>query len=122
MKFIKLLSVVVVSASVLSGCIIVNSENDGPANHHEYQQHKTIKEKISLLDLGATREEVVEVLGNPDVSKAYELEDGAYYVLYYNTGRKHNDNESVKPVSTPLVFKDGLLVGWGDEILATLNQ
>jgi hypothetical protein len=48
--------------------------------------------------------------------------DGAtYQVLYYRTHRTHSDGETTKDETTPLVFKDSALIGWGMDALARVR-
>jgi hypothetical protein len=35
-------------------------------------------------------------------------------VLFYRTHRRDGDGVTTKDECTPLVFKNGLLIGWGD--------
>ncbi len=117
MKLTKLVAVLLCSMSLLSGCIFVNSGGNGHLKSHEYHKQKFNNEQISLLDIGATRDEVIDLLGEPDASEATKIDESEYYVLYYITQKASSDEESIISQSTPLVFKDNLLLGWGSEIL-----
>ena len=38
-----------------------------------------------------------------------------YEVLFFRTHRTHSDGETTKDECTPLVFRDGVLIGFGDK-------
>lgn len=103
----------------LSGCIYVGGEVDG--NSWESQQRKN-RQSISQLDIGQERSSVQMAMGTPDFSEAFTLDDDQYRVLYYRTQRKHHDSDTSKDETTPLVFKNERLLGWGHDTLKTLQR
>ncbi len=121
MKPIKLLVLSACLSTVLTGCIFVNGHSDGHHDSSYSHQIRTNNEKIGLLDIGATRQEVIDSLGKPDISEASQKSDSDFYVLYYRTQKKHSDKESVKSVSTPLVFQNDRLIGWGHELVEKIG-
>lgn len=121
MKFIKLFSVALCSILLLSGCIYVSGNHDGVVVSHGDDRLRSNKEKISLLDIGVTREDVIENIGKPDASEASSVDDSDYYILYYITEYSKSDKTSIIENSTPLVFKDNLLIGWGHDVLEKVN-
>lgn len=68
------------------------------------------------LDMGMSKQQVVEVMGKPDLNEAYESLYGKSVVIYfYYTQRKWSDGNVTKDETTPVVFENGKLIGWGDE-------
>ena len=66
-------------------------------------------EGASRLEMNMTREEVRRILGVPERTEGFRLGGKAVVVWFYfladSQGRR---------VSTPLVFENGRLSGWGD--------
>lgn len=102
----------------LGGCVI-SVDGDGWDGHtvdwedREYENRKTIAELE--LDLGT--EQVKARLGVPDFNETLRRDGETYTVLFYRTQRMHGDGKTTKDECTPLVFKNGALVGWGDTAL-----
>jgi hypothetical protein len=42
--------------------------------------------------------------------------------LFYRTQRKHSDGETTRDETTPLVFRDNRLIGWGDGVYNDLRH
>ena len=119
MKTIKNALLVLVGVAVLQGCIIVDSDhgwNDSADWKHE--QDRNVK-NIGLSDLNSSRQDVLDIMGEPDFTEAFSRGDRDFYVLYYRTHRVKSDGETKKSETTPLVFENGKLIGWGDEALQT---
>jgi outer membrane protein assembly factor BamE (lipoprotein component of BamABCDE complex) len=71
---------------------------------------------LSSLEMGMTREEVVTIMGRPDLSEAYQsLAGKPVIVFYYYTLRKREDGRMTREECTPVIFDDDGVVGWGDE-------
>ena len=79
-------------------------------------QQSRNRDNLMRLDLGMTKEQVVQIMGKPDLNEAYQTADGgALVILFYYTNRKWADSNITKDECTPLVFENGKLIGWGDE-------
>lgn len=120
MKVICIATLCLAAAS-LSGCIIVDGD------HHDWHKGSWSKEQelnnknISELQLNSSREEVVSLLGQPAFSEALIRDEDHYYVLYYRTHRVKSDGETTKNETTPLVFVNDQLIGWGRKALNENN-
>ncbi|TQV89339.1 DUF3192 domain-containing protein [Aliikangiella coralliicola] len=119
MKNLLNLSLAILLTSSLSGCIIVDRDYDRDSENWRSQQ-KENREIISDLALQTERSKVLAKLGAPHFSEAFTKEGVEYRVLYYRTQHRHSDGDTTKDETTPLVFKDNKLIGWGQEILASV--
>ncbi|WP_196139594.1 DUF3192 domain-containing protein [Aliikangiella sp. G2MR2-5] len=118
MKVLTNVALSVVLATSLSGCVIIDrpgGEHDGNDWRHEQKENRQI---ISELPLNASRQEVHNKLGAPEFSEAFTKGNDEYRVLYYRTQHRHSDGDTTKDETTPLVFKNDKLIGWGQDTLA----
>lgn len=103
--------------SLLSGCVIAvgNDDNDDDnwSKTKKTQQHN--QNYINQLKTGADAASVRNSLGNPDFTESFQKEGETVEVLFYRTHRSHGDGMTSKDECTALIFKRGLLVGWGDK-------
>ncbi len=105
----------------LSGCVIVNGEPGWISNEDWQDEQRDNREAIANLDIGMQRSEVVERLGTPNYSEAFTRDGVEYRVLRFRTQHRHSDGDTTRDETTPLVFKDDVLIGWGDEVLASIR-
>ncbi len=90
-------------------------------NSFERRAHRN-SETIQNLVLGTRKTEVVSALGRADFSEAFSRAGENYQILYYRTHQVRSDSSTSKDETTPLVFKDESLLGWGENSLsAALN-
>lgn len=102
-----------------SGCVYINGELVSDDWKREQRDNR---EQISKLEMGTPRGEVMDSLGLPSDSEAFTDGDDEVRVLFYRTQRKHSDGDTTRDETTPLVFRNDLLVGWGDAVYSELNQ
>ncbi|MFC3033444.1 DUF3192 domain-containing protein [Pseudoalteromonas fenneropenaei] len=123
----KLLLTALLSAPLLTGCVVAVS--DGEVDHgwaSDYNNNdwrhtqKMNRDKIAKLVLGTDYSSVVNTFSTPDFSESLEKEGAVYQVLYFATHSKHSDGKTTKDECTPLLFKDGKLVGFGETALKAL--
>ena len=102
----------------LGGCVI-SVDSDGFEGHNVDWEDREYKNRkiISNLDLDMTVEMVRDRLGVPDFNESLRKNGETYQVLFYRTQRMHGDGKTTKDECTPLVLKNGSLVGWGDTAL-----
>ena len=68
------------------------------------------------LEIGMPKEQVMSIMGKPDLNEAYQsLYGKPVVILFYYTQRKWADGNTTKDECTPVVFENGKLVGRGDE-------
>lgn len=103
-----------------TGCVYIDGEHVTGDDWRETQRDN--REMISKLELGTSRSAVVARLGTPDDSEAFDANGEEVRVLFYRTQRKHSDGETSRDETTPLVFRNDLLVGWGDTTYNALRR
>ncbi|NMH64580.1 DUF3192 domain-containing protein [Shewanella salipaludis] len=106
----------------LSGCVVnVGDEaSDRLDGSHWAKVQDDNREKLTRLNLGMDREQVLALMGTADFSEAY-LQDGKeMQVLFYRTQRNHGDGRTTKDECTPIILSNHSLVGWGEAAYAKL--
>jgi len=104
----------------LSGCIVVGGGDWNDDNNQWRDRQEDNKRVISQLELNDSRQSILEQMGAPDFSEAYAKGKDNYRILFYRTQHEHSDGETSKDETTPLIFKNDRLVGWGmDALVAT---
>ena len=117
MKIILNTLVVIFLSVSLSGCIVVGGGDWHDDNKHWKDRQKSNLSVISQLEINDTRQSILEQLGAPDFSEAFTKDGDNYRVLFYRTQHEHSDGETSKDETTPLVFKNDQLIGWGHDAL-----
>lgn len=80
-----------------------------------WQEREIFNRKhIGQLELGTSNEEVLRLLGPPDISEAHPTDDGEILVLFYRTHRVRSDGMTTRDETTPLLFRNGELIAWGE--------
>lgn len=106
-----------VAAVFTSGCVFHVStgdhDDDGYYQDSVERRDSRQREQIARLNLGADALDVVDQLGAPDFSDQLQTSQGVVRVLRYRTQRVHADGETTRDETTPLVFRDGKLIGTG---------
>lgn len=99
----------------LSGCVI-SVDGDGDYSHHSDASDREYKNRkyISTLQLDSSLDSVRNRMGVPDFNELHQRGDDNIQVLYYRTHRREGDGMTTKDECTPLVFKNGSLIGWGE--------
>jgi len=88
---------------------------------------------LSKLSIGMTKQQVVETMGsfqsstpnsvvpNPYISEPILVSGKTFEVLWYLT-RKYPPFTPIKlSQATPVILKDGKVIGWGDSFLASVK-
>jgi hypothetical protein len=107
----------------LSGCVI-SVNGDGEYAHQSDWQVKEQKNRkhISQLQPDASYDKITHRMGIADFNESYAKGDDTYQVLYYRTQRMDDDGVTTKDECTPLVFKNSVLVGWGESAYNVINR
>lgn len=121
MRYIRM-TCVVGAALALSGCVVVIGDEDGVRTGNsvlEQQRYNAVA--VPKLALGTGQQAVRDELGEPHFVEAFNGGDGEYRVLFYRTHRVDRDGETTRDETTPVVFRDGVLVGIGDDYYRRLT-
>jgi hypothetical protein len=67
------------------------------------------------LNPGQTKQEVLKIMGGPSRNERYSLDKKQIDVWYYRTDSFLTGSWDDDEYFTPMVFEDGILVGWGKD-------
>ena len=109
----------IVASSLLSACIYINKGGDSNSDWEKAEREN--KAVISSLQIDTAEADIRSRLGEPDFSEGYSDKDAAVRVLFYRTQRQKEDGITTKDECTPLVFRNGKLIGWGEKAYSS-NQ
>ena len=119
MKAVLQIGFVALIALTSAGCVYINGESVG---HDDWRETQRVnREAISKLDMGMARSDVLRQLGTPADSEAVTIDGEEVRVLFYRTRREHSDGRTTRDETTPLIFKDDVLIGWGDAVYAEMR-
>jgi len=118
-KSLPTLGLLAALTAATSGCVYVNGENIGPSDWRDEQ--RTNSKLISELEIGAERSAVLTRLGPPSDSEAFTRDGEEMRVLFYRTQHKRSDGETTRDETTPLVFENDRLIGWGQAVYAGIR-
>jgi len=111
----KMLKIVIIGFAVYfaAAAIVLQFYQADPENM-SWQERETFNLKqIGRLNLGTPRDDVIRLLGSPDISEAKVTDSGELLVLFYRTHHVKSDGITTRDECTPLLFKDGVLIAWG---------
>jgi outer membrane protein assembly factor BamE (lipoprotein component of BamABCDE complex) len=115
MKVFSRIVVVGLAAVLVSGCVVSVGGNRGSSGESGWQQiERENREAIARLSKGMYVEEVRSRMGTPDFLESFSRDGYAYQVFFYRTHRVKADGMTTRDETTPLIFEDGFLVGWGE--------
>lgn len=110
--------VILLALFSLGGCVISVNDHDGSDGSYGWKQRQERNERaINHLELGRSRVSIESQMGDPDFVESFVRNGNNFTVLYYRTRRTHDDGQTTRDETTPLVFVDGKLVGWGDSAI-----
>lgn len=105
----------------LSGCVVAI---DGDKHHSDmtnaHNRAAQNREHIATLIPQMSLNDVTTRLGTADFNESYQKDGENIHVLFYRTHRVHKDDLTTKDECTPLIFKQGALVSWGEQALKQL--
>jgi hypothetical protein len=105
----------------LTGCVI-SVDGEGDYSHHADwdDRESENRREISDLNTGINIAAVKRNMGTADFNELYKRGEDEYQVLFYRTHRTKGDGVTTKDECTPLVFKNGVLHGWGETAFADI--
>ena len=124
MKSIVHFAIVAGLLTSLSGCVIVGGEHgwDGENGGTSWKKKQVENNrKINDLTINGERSVVLEKMGVPEFSEAFIKGEDEVRILYYRTQHLKSDGETSKAETTPLVFVNDKLIGWGEATLSSVK-
>ncbi|WP_444996688.1 DUF3192 domain-containing protein [Aliikangiella sp. IMCC44359] len=122
MKLLTNFIICILFATSLTGCIVIGDRHSDDDNNSWEKIQKENREIISNLYVQANRKDIISKLGAPNFSEAFAKDGDEYRILYYRAQHRHSDGDTTKDETTPLVFKNDKLLGWGEKALKLLEQ
>jgi hypothetical protein len=104
----------------MSGCVISIDDDGYSSNSGWKSEQRQNKQDIAKLNLGQSKDSVVDRMGRADFNEALQKDGTQYQLLWYRTHHVDSDGETTKDECTPLVFKNNELIGWGNTALDLL--
>jgi len=102
----------------LSGCVVAIG-NDGDSRSDGSWQEREIDNRAAIEQLqpGMTYGQVRDWMPHAaDFSESFQTDETLYQVLFYRTQRVQADGQLTRDETTPLVFADNFLIGWGEQV------
>lgn len=101
--------------AIFAGTVLTFYDDDPDQMDWEDRQsfNKRFINSLSIDD-HIVKAYVIESLGSPDLTEAKQIEDDALQIMFYRTHHKQSDGITTKDECTPLLFKNGKLIAWGD--------
>lgn len=69
---------------------------------------------MGKLELGTSRQQIIDLMGSPDISEAKRVGDKNVQIMFYRTQHMESDGLTTMNECTPLLFEDDTLIAWGD--------
>jgi hypothetical protein len=111
-------SVIGALALSVAGCVIAVDTDHWKEEMHGWQDRQEHNLRATeQLTIGRTRDSVVAEMGQADFTEAFVRDGRTFDVLFYRTRLVAEDGRTTKDETTPLVFVDNALVGWGDSAI-----
>ncbi|MEX0899403.1 MAG: DUF3192 domain-containing protein [Gammaproteobacteria bacterium] len=120
------LAVAALATVMASGCVLVVADGEVVGNGNgkresAMEQQKYNRVAVPKIAIGTAIEDVRDDLGEPHFAEAFAREDGEYRVLFYRTHRTRQDGDTTRDETTPVVFRDGSVIGIGDDFYRRLT-
>ncbi len=97
---------------------------DDPDTMHWEDREAYNRKYIASMSLedNHNKKAVIEYMGAPDITEAKQIDGDNVQVLFYRTQHVKSDGITTKDECTPLLFKNGLLIAWGDTAYQTYKD
>lgn len=90
--------------------LIINCAGSPVRRRHEAESNRS---KLVALKIGMTKKEVIDLMGKPSKTEAYQIQGKNLEFWLYLTEYEWLQYSTPKPEYTPLAFEEGILKGWG---------
>lgn len=100
----------------LSGCVVAIGNDGLESGDSDWAEiERDNRRAMDALRLGMGIREAQAVMPHEaDFSEAFTVQGVAYRALFYRTQRVEGDGVTSRNETTPLIFANGELVGWGE--------
>lgn len=100
----------------LSGCVVAIGNDGLESRDSDWAEiERDNRAAIDSLRLGMGIREAQSVMPHEaDFSEAFTVDGVAYRALFYRTHRLEGDGVTSRNETTPLIFANGELTGWGE--------
>ncbi|WP_100655904.1 DUF3192 domain-containing protein [Alteromonas flava] len=95
---------------------VVSFFPDSPDDMDWEDREQYNKVQIAKLNLGTSKQEILALLGSPDITEAKKTREGMMQVMFYRTQHMKSDGITTQNECTPLLFEDDILIAWGDGV------
>lgn len=102
--------------------LVIKFYPDTPENMDWQDREEYNKVQITKLRLGSTREEVLALLGSPDITEAKMQNGTSIQVMFYRTQHVRADGLTTQDECTPLLFENEKLIAWGEGAYHSYQQ
>lgn len=111
----KVMRLIVLGILAYAGFVfmVMSFYPDKPEDMSWKDREEYNKVQITKLELGATLDEVIALLGSPDITEAKMKADNKIQVMFYRTQHVQADGLTTEDECTPLLFENDHLVAWG---------
>jgi len=111
-----LILAVQVAVEIVDEVVEINVNEEGAGRDTDWARvERENRLAIESLDTGLALDEVRSVMPHePAFTEAFSVDDVDYRVLFYRTQRVAGDGVTRRDETTPLIFADGRLTGWGE--------
>lgn len=107
------LAAILLSSTVLSGCVVAIG-NDGFQEDEKWEQDQQRNSRyINSVQIGTSITAIRADLGEAEFQDSFQRQGEIYEVLHYRTHHRKSDGRTTRDETTPMVFIDGALVGYG---------
>ncbi|MCA1778504.1 MAG: DUF3192 domain-containing protein [Xanthomonadaceae bacterium] len=106
----------VVAVTILSGCVVAIGNKDAQFENESWAEiERDNRAALHSLNIGMSIDAARSIMPTePAFSEAFMLNGAAYRVLFYRTMRVKADGLTTRDETTPLIFVDEQLTGWGE--------
>ena len=80
------------------------------------------KVQVGKLKIGANRDEVLALMGSPDITEAKVVEKNTIQIMFFRTQHVKADGLTTKDECTALLFEDNRLIALGKSALDAYSK
>jgi hypothetical protein len=98
----------------MTGCVLaIGNDTDHGDDEIWHDRQVRNEQSINQMSLGRSIHTIRSELGKPDFRESFVRDGNDFEVLFYRTHEMRRDGVTSRDETTPLVFVNERLVGWG---------